>query len=312
MSNPDNLEAINSVCTTSEKLIESKVFMRWVIIILKQAKIFDENYILSLFTKLQNNETLNDEEKEGLKSFVSDPIVSKLWQELLSKLRKRLLNVSINNTNDLISFSKLLDNIFAKDWFKKLQSYILEKVALTLNTYQWMTKIKIELKWEKKEVYMDNENLKVDSSRWEKIEIDWEKVKINPERDIIEYLEWELAWEQLFTWHAAMRELEKQWKRLPLADDNNQEFQAIIKEIWIENFNKLFPGFLGTGRGRFFGRGNRIFLNVLWERIGILSLWSASSHNEDEAYYISIANGRSDFTTYSDNKSKLFSARWLK
>lgn len=52
--------------------------------------------------------------------------------------------------------------------------------------------------------------------------------KINPERDIVEYLEWESAWEQLFTLDAAKRELAKQWKRLP----DNGELEAIIEAVW--------------------------------------------------------------------------------
>jgi hypothetical protein len=41
-------------------------------------KTFNKDYILSLFTKLQNNDTLDEEGKEDLNSFVSDSKVSKL------------------------------------------------------------------------------------------------------------------------------------------------------------------------------------------------------------------------------------------
>lgn len=284
MSNISKLESINSVCTTSEELIKSEDFMRWITIILEKVKTFNKDYILSLFTKLQNSETLGDEEKEDLNSFVSDSKVSKLWQELLSKLRNVSVNVKTNNTDELTSFSELLNNIFAEDWFKKVQSYIWEVANITeliLNEYEGMKKIKIELNWEKKEVYMDEKNLKVDSSEWEEKEIGWVKVKINPEWDITEYLEWELAGEQLFTWDAAMKESEKQRKRLPFADDDNKEFQAIIEKVWVKEFNKLFPGYRHAGGSDFCLRGST------------LCLWSASSIGGDDAYSMLMGKGDS-------------------
>ena len=230
MSNTSELESISSVCTTVEELIKSEDFMRWVTIILEKVKIFNKDYILSLFSKLQNSETLDDEERKDLNSFVSDSKVSILWQEFLSKLRNVSVNVKTNNASELTSFSELLNSVFTEDWFKKVQSYIWEVAnitELTLNEYEWMRKLKIEVNWEEKEVYMDEENLKVDSSEWKEKEIGWVKVKINPEWDITEYLEWELAWEQLFTWDAAMRESKKQWKRLPFADDDKVNFSLV-------------------------------------------------------------------------------------
>jgi hypothetical protein len=47
-------------------------------IVLSQVKTFNREYILSLFTKLQNDEVLNSEEKEELTKFVTDDKVSKL------------------------------------------------------------------------------------------------------------------------------------------------------------------------------------------------------------------------------------------
>ena len=286
MSNISELESINSVCTTSEELIKSEDFMRWITIILEKVKTFNKDYILSLFTKLQSWEDLDDEEREDLNSFVSDSKVSRLWQELLSKLRNVSVNVKTNNTDELINFSELLNSIFAEDCFKKVQSYVWEVAnitELTLNEYEGMKKIKIELNWEEKEVYMDEENLRVDSSEWKEKEIGGVKVKINEEWDITEYLEWELAWEQLFTWDAAMRESEKRWKRLPLADDDNREFQAIIEKVWVEEFNKLFPGYRYTDGRAFRHRDSYLFF------------WAASSYGEgSSAYCMSMSKGASD------------------
>ncbi len=303
MSNTSDLKSINSVCTTAEELIKSEDFIRWVTIILEKVKTFNKDYILSLFSKLQNNDTLDEEEREDLNSFVSDSRVSRLWQELLSKLGNVSVNVKTNNTSELTSFSELLNSVFAEDWFKKVQSYIWEVAnitELTLNEYEGMRKFKIELNWEEKEVYMDEENLKVDSSEWKEKEIDWIKVKINTEWDITEYLEWELAGEQLFTWDAAMRESEKQWKRLPLADDDNKEFQAIIEKVWVKEFNKLFPGCRDTDGSGFSTRGYGLFL------------WSASSSDEDDAYSIVLTKGDSSSYRYWNGKSLGFSVRCFK
>lgn len=303
MSNISKLESINSVCTTSEELIKSEDFMRWITIILEKVKTFNKDYILSLFTKLQNNDTLDEEGKEDLNSFVSDSKVSKLWQELLSKLRSVSVNVKTNNTDELTSFSELLNSIFAEDWFKKVQSYIWEVAnitELTLNEYEGMKKIKIELNWEKKEVYMDEKNLKVDSSEWEEKAIGWVKVKINPEWDITEYLEWELAGEQLFTWDAAMRESEKQRKRLPFADYDNKEFQAIIEKVWVKEFNKLFPGYRNADGSEFWHRGSRLYL------------WSACSDGAGRAYSVDVGKGDSDVNRGWDDKAYWLSVRCFK
>jgi hypothetical protein len=100
------------------------------------------------------------------------------------------------------------------------------------------TKINLDINWESKEIYLANENLKIDSTNWEKLKIKWINVKINPEWDITEYLEWEFAGQQLFSWSAAMREANKLWFRLPTIE----EFRSIVKEIWIKEFVRVTPG----------------------------------------------------------------------
>jgi len=118
---------------------------------------------------------------------------------------------------------------------------VIDKTELTLNYYDKWIKVYISHNWILKKVFLDNKNLKVDSTHWKEINIDYKlnnpigQLKINPEKDIIEYQEWELAWQQLFTWHSATRESSKQWKRLP---ENENELIAIIDNIWIEDFLK--------------------------------------------------------------------------
>ena len=303
MSNTSELESISSVCTTVEELIKSEDFMRWVTIILEKVKIFNKDYILSLFSKLQNSETLDDEERKDLNSFVSDSKVSILWQEFLSKLRNVSVNVKTNNTDELTSFLELLNSVFVEDWFKKVQKYVWEVAnitELTLKEYEWFTKVSIELNWKTKEVYLENTNLKIDSSEWKEKEIEWIKVKINSEWDVTEYLEWKLMWEQLFTWEAAMRESEKQWKRLPLTDNDNKEFQAIIDKVWVEEFMKLFPGYRYMNGGDFWDRGSNLYL------------WSVSSSNVDNAFNMNFSKGDSSSKRNWNYKSHGLSVRCLK
>ena len=87
MSNKSELKSISSVCTTPMELIKSSDFIRWIRIILKKVKKSEERFnyenILSLFTKLQNGEILDDNEKWDLTSFIQDEKVAEEWQKLL-------------------------------------------------------------------------------------------------------------------------------------------------------------------------------------------------------------------------------------
>jgi len=126
---------------------------------------------------------------------------------------------------------------------KEVQGHIWEVACIaesTLNAYEWMTKLQIEVNWETKEIYLDNENLRVDSSNWEVKKIRWHNVKVNTEWDIKEYIYWPDAWQQLFNNRkSAQREANKLWKRVP----SPQEFKAIIDKIWVEEFLKVFHGY---------------------------------------------------------------------
>ena len=291
MPNTIELKSISSVCTTAKELITSEDFLRWIEIILKKVKYFDKDYICWLFIKLQNSEDLNKDEKESLEIFMLDSKVSELWQELLSRLKNVSIKPEIKNIEELSSFLKLLEEIFSEDWFKKVQAYVWEVAnitELTLNKYEWMKKVSIKINWERKNIYMDELNLKVDSDKWEEKEIDWKRVKINPERDIIEYLDWKLTWEQLFTWRAVMRESKKKWKRLP----DDKEFQAIIDEVWVEEFNKLSPGYHAGGR----------FYNY----DTVLNFWTASKSGSTHNI-VYLMEGYADFVDQEVQKDSMFS-----
>jgi len=187
----------------------------------------------------------------------------------------------MSNTSELESINSVCTTaeelIKSEDWLKKAQWdvwKIAKRIDLTLDKYRWMKKKKFELNWEEKEVYMDEANLRVDSSNWHEIEIGWIKAKSNINLDIIEYLEWEVMWEQLFTFNAAMREAKNMWKRLLFVD----EFQSIIEKEWVEKFNKLLPGYYYLREACFKHTGSS------------LSFWATSSDG-DYAYQIDICDG---------------------
>lgn len=160
----------------------------------------------------------------------------------------------------------------------------------------WFTKIKIDVRWETKEVYLENENLRVDSSNWEEINIWYIKVKINKEQDIIEYLDWDLIWEQLFTLEAAIREAKKQWKKLPA---NFNEFQAILDEVWVNEFMKKFPGYISKEWDNFLEIWNNSYF---W-------LESSEWSNADNMWFTRWTN--QPYSCWS-NKSKKISVRCIK
>lgn len=197
MSN-NKFKKISSVCTTPKELITSDDFIKWLEIILRQVKGFDKDYILWLFTKLKREKVLDAKEKENLLKFLNNNKVIKFGEELLSKLKNVSLSIKINNTNEGLVFLQLINDIFSENRYTKITNYVKEKVEsleLAFNPYEWMTKIQIDLNWENREIWLDDENFKVDSSDWEIGEIEWVKVKINPQWDITEFLEWKFKWE---------------------------------------------------------------------------------------------------------------------
>lgn len=180
-----------------------------------------------------------------------------------------------------------------------------EIVKQTLNSYNWMTKIKILVNWEEREIYLDNENFKVDSSNWQIMTVDkpdWNwfmNIKVNPERDIVEYLEWEYAWQQLFEWiWVVEREAKKIWKRLPFSHDENNEFQWIIDNNWEWEFRKTFPWIYRTN-GTFWLVGQHS------------SFWTASDNNW-EAYAMIFDKDGKFWVRRSTKKGVFLSCRLVK
>ncbi|MCK9466888.1 MAG: hypothetical protein M0P94_01025 [Candidatus Absconditabacterales bacterium] len=82
---------------------------------------------------------------------------------------------------------------------------------------------------------LEKNNFKIDSSNWEIISVDGGepylnteiKIKLNPERDIIEYVSGlpnRMLGEQLFTYNAAIRETVKNNKKIPTIE----KFKSIV------------------------------------------------------------------------------------
>jgi len=92
--------------------------------------------------------------------------------------------------------------------------------------------------------FLDTQNFKINSSAWKTQDapavINWKhtsiQIKINPEGDVREYINGPFAGQQLFTYHAALRETQKAKKSLP----ENQSFleDAIASISWDTEIQK--------------------------------------------------------------------------
>lgn len=302
MSNTNTLESLTSVCITPQELIKSADFIKWVEIILERVQTFDKEYILSLFEKLQSNEVLNGEEKEEIELFVSDEIVWNLWQELLSKLHNISVNVKVNNTTELVLFSELLNSIFAKDWYRKIQWYVWEIAGitkLTLNTYEWMDKLTLTLpNWKERKIYIqrnflklsDDSILKYTLSNWALSNFPENKIKNNPL-----LITKNKFWDYHFGHTATEKLAEQIWMRLA----TNEEINSIEFNDYIVKNTTEFLGYrLINGSDFCFREVNSIF----W---GISTNWAKAS---DVEFRI----GRSKAICSMDDKAYGFPVRLVK
>lgn len=255
MTNNLELEEISTVCTTAEQLVKSADFMRWLDVILSKAKTFNREYIVFLFTKLQNDEVLSSEEKEELTKFVTDDKVSKLWQELLSKLSNVSVNVKTSNLNELWTFSDLLKSIFTEDWYNKVLNYVWEVAdiaKLTLNTYEWMDEIVLNsLGWKKIYVKLfleaDDSMLTHELSNWAKSNFPESETINNPE-----LITKNRRWHYHF-WHTASDNRLKELGMRSLTDeemDSPELSRYIFVKLW--NDRKNFPGYRSTNGNGFY------------------------------------------------------------
>jgi hypothetical protein len=184
-----------------------------------------------------------------------------------------------------------------KHAFLQEQSLIWEVTDLihsTLNDNEWFPSIQIDVDWEIKEIFVEKQNFRIDSKDWKEEIIGTTKVKINDNADVIEYVEWDLAWEQLFTWNAAKREALKNGRRLL----SKSEFFAIVEETWEDIFKEKLPWYLYLGR------------NGLWCKNEVIYFW-LDSEKEDSALNIQCSEWAT-LESYYDSKNYALSVRCVK
>ncbi len=118
---------------------------------------------------------------------------------------------------------------------------------------------------------LEKNNFKIDSSNWEIISVDWWepylnteiKIKLNPERDIIEYVSWlpnRMLWEQLFTYNAAIRETVKNNKKIPTIE----KFKSIVDIEDSEWIRFIFLDPSNKDRIKWYNFEDWINLKSLW------------------------------------------------
>jgi len=129
---------------------------------------------------------------------------------------------------------------------------------------------------------LETSNFRIDSEGWELKEYGKVTCKVNPEKDVVEYVSGvakELEGEQLFTWEAAMRETKKAGKRMP----TEEEWEEVREEVVGCG---IYPGYLGSSSGALFYRGS------------FGHYWSSTQFSSTSGYSLCF---------YSSNSNMLFS-----
>jgi len=188
-----------------------------------------------------------------------------------------------------------------KDWkfyiqeLKKLKKLSNDEILNRLNNLQMIVDMidMEENKWSfssAKKLELEEYNFKINSTWWkEKKNHQGIKYKVNPEWDITECLEWELKWEQLFSYEAAIRETEKVWKKIP----TDEEFDELVKRKK-DVPNLPLAGYRNTDGVTFYDRG---YLAYLW-----------SSAQSPRYFY----SGYDTVRRYTNDAAYGFSVRCLK
>jgi len=103
-------------------------------------------------------------------------------------------------------------------------------------------------RWEvvKETTWILDKNKSCEEPDFEKVEIDWKKV------------EYKIIVKELLNFNEATKRASNIWARLP----NEEEFNGIFEAIWIEEFNKYFPGVLYSDSEK-----------TIWSKGGIVYFW---------------------------------------
>jgi hypothetical protein len=145
-----------------------------------------------------------------------------------------------------------------------------------------------------KPLALEDNNFRVSSVGWHKIEVDGKLYLESPEKDAWEFLEGDYKGEQLFTWDAAMRETKGAGKIIP----SDEQLTEILGDK--DNLKNItYPGYRGT---------NGTFVNLG----SLQDFWSSTPSGGSSAW------GRYLFSIFStvyrtaDSRAYGFSVRCLK
>lgn len=140
----------------------------------------------------------------------------------------------------------------------------------------------------------EQHNFRIDSTNWEKIRVGGEEYLESPEGDVWEFVSGECKGEQLFTWHAAMRETKKAGKRMP----TDSEFSKLLKTK-SDMQNLVLAGYRDTG-GSFY------------DRTTYADFWSSSQYDASYSWRRELNSGYAAVYRYVNSKANGFSVRCLK
>jgi len=180
-------------------------------------------------------------------------------------------NTSKENIKDLSEEQRLfLKSEEWKEFMTKIARLSQEEVDEFLNFLNSEKQSVSE--WVEECPELEDENFKIDSAnRKEMISPNGIKVKVNPEWDVREYVEGDCVWEQLFTARAALREVKKAGKKLPvswivyetiIAKKYKWDYQDFLKGEkikfcgWYSSRDKKFRSIGGDFGVRFAGSSN--------------------------------------------------------
>ena len=185
-----------------------------------------------------------------------------------------------------------------REWEKIAEEMWIEKVKKPDGS--WSDKSEVSREYiELAGLKVMKNNFRVDSTGWKEKEVTWvlkwkeQKIKVKyhvndkGKEDIWEYLDGEFVWEQLFTWDAAKREVDKvKWIRMikEWEKEEEKEWSKIIKACWWETKQKQSRNTVDKLWIKFCGYRNP--RNGKFRNIGYKSLYWLPQSSDGRALYI--------------------------
>ncbi len=152
---------------------------------------------------------------------------------------------SLIDVTNIISVKSAKEAIKTWKISEDTAKYIAQAFAETKKSEKNSSPLKERLE---KNPELETENFRINSAEWKEIKTaNGVRAKRNPEWDVREYLEGKYTWEQLFTYAAATREVNKAGKKIPTSWEI---YEKIIKKKYGWDYHK----FLEWEHMKFFGR----------------------------------------------------------